>query len=77
MTHPISPICRGCVHLHDQRQVGIRCDAFPDGIPTPILTNERDHREPYRGDHGIQFDPRTPADATYADSLFPRANAVR
>jgi hypothetical protein len=34
------------------------CDAFPDGdgIPSEIITNEADHREPFPGDHGIQFD---------------------
>lgn len=32
------------------------CDAFPHGIPESILDGEEDHREPVRGDHGIQYE---------------------
>lgn len=31
------------------------CDAFPDGIPPEIWTNNADHREPYEGDHGLRW----------------------
>lgn len=34
------------------------CDAFPRGIPVAISLQKRDHREPYKGDHGIRFHPR-------------------
>ena len=31
------------------------CTAFPDGIPDSIWHNQVDHRKPYSGDHGEQF----------------------
>jgi hypothetical protein len=35
------------------------CEAFPRGIPRPIRDDRFDHRNPYRGDHGIQWEPWT------------------
>jgi hypothetical protein len=32
-----------------------KCAAFPDGIPQEIITMRFDHREPFEGDHGIQW----------------------
>jgi hypothetical protein len=68
MTTPAPPICDGCVH----RIPGdfARCAAFPEGIPDAIIFSEVDHREPYEGDHGIQFEPKTEADAVYARELM-------
>jgi len=34
------------------------CKAFPKGIPQAILMNQKDHRNPIDGDHGIQFERR-------------------
>jgi hypothetical protein len=61
--------CSTCVHLLGMREVedgeeGLEtdvipyCEAFPLGIPDAI-TRGRDHRMPYRGDHGIRFQPIT------------------
>ena len=32
------------------------CPAFPGGIPDEIFSDEISHREPYPGDHDIQFE---------------------
>jgi hypothetical protein len=32
------------------------CEAFPDGIPDAIAEGF-DHSKPYRGDHGIRYEP--------------------
>lgn len=33
------------------------CEAFPLGIPEEIFYGKVEHREPYEGDNGIQFEP--------------------
>ena len=47
-------ICNLCKH---STMKGTTCKAFPNGIPDKILTGEFDHRKPYPGDNGIQFEP--------------------
>lgn len=53
----LGPSCLTCKHLRSLFER--RCDAFPDvfGIPEPILSDEHEHLTPYRGDHGIQYEP--------------------
>lgn len=46
--------CLTCVH----KKAGFLCRAFPDGIPMEIQLGENQHREPYPGDHGIQYERR-------------------
>ena len=59
----VIPICLYCKHFNrDPRSDASVCAAFPDGIPDAILFNRRDHRRPFKGDHGIQFEP-IPGDA--------------
>lgn len=52
----LSPVCAMCKHLRIAK--GRTCDAFPakDSIPDPIWLGEDNHRTPYNGDHGIQFE---------------------
>jgi hypothetical protein len=54
----IIPQCFRCIHLDESTPGKMRCPAFPGAeIPMAIRTNSHDHREPYRGDHGIRFEP--------------------
>jgi hypothetical protein len=56
------PQCFTCIHVYRHNPRGVfTCDAFPAGIPQPILTGDADHTQPYEGDQGIRYqrDPAT------------------
>ncbi len=46
--------CRWCKRL----TATMKCEAFPEQIPEPILLGEHDHRKPYPGDNGLRYVPR-------------------
>jgi hypothetical protein len=51
-------MCWHCKRRHPRDgRWGIRCDAFPDGIPDEIIESNFDHRRPHPGDHGLLFEP--------------------
>lgn len=62
----IIPQCVDCLHLNRDTKPPT-CTAFPNGIPETILVNEVDHREPVRGDHGIQFVALAGRESIFAD----------
>ncbi len=55
MTYP-APICFDCKHFSNE--FGLKCQAFPKGIPDEILQGENDHTTPLP-DQGndIVFEP--------------------
>lgn len=48
-----TPLCAICKHYNSD----LKCLAFPDGIPWDILVEQHNHRKPYIGDCGVQFEP--------------------
>ena len=57
-----APICVECVHFGkgqaEEEGTGLTCAAFPKGIPDELLFGDHDHRHPFEGDSGIQFEAK-------------------
>lgn len=53
----VVPVCVYCKHFNAKRIDRETCTAFPDGIPSVILTGRNKHMVPMEGDHGIMFTP--------------------
>lgn len=52
--------CLECKHFlgSTKGRLGLRCEAFPDGIPDGVAAGVIDHTKPIKGDHGIRFEKR-------------------
>ena len=37
----------------------LQCKAFPDGVPREIYSGANDHKKPFPGDNGIQWEKYT------------------
>lgn len=72
----LPPICVDCTRLHKPKfgTWGQRCDAFPDGIPDDIIRSAADHRDPYPGDRGLQFEAKSEAAARDAARIIKMAH---
>lgn len=73
MTSYIRPfLCTYCKHLHrfTDDPLKLTCEAFPDGIPGEVLSNQADHRAPIDGDHGITFDQLRPTLIPPVEDMF-------
>jgi hypothetical protein len=66
---PTGGICHLCKHLDRNASVGMRCTAFPYGIPFTIRAGVFDHRNPHPADGGTQFEP--------TEEAAPEASAWR
>lgn len=50
------PVCLDCKHLVSI-EGNPKCKAFPEEIPEEIWMGGNNHKKPFPGDHGIQFEP--------------------
>jgi hypothetical protein len=48
-------VCCICKHINEDE---VSCKAFPLVIPRDILMARVGHDKPYKGDNGIQFEPK-------------------
>ena len=62
MQLPESAPCIVCKWLTALPAGKVTCKAFPNGgIPKEIIYGLNDHKKPFKGDNGIQFERRTEA----------------
>jgi hypothetical protein len=60
--------CLYCRHLDQATRT--TCRAFPRGIPDAFMANAADHRQPWRGDRGVRFEPRPDVEGEITERLY-------
>ena len=65
--------CMSCEHFRGPTIGGLMCLAYIFGIPDEILTGKVDHRQPYIGDHGVQYQEA----ANWQEYLAEAAEIIR
>ncbi len=49
-------LCPECKYFIDNKK--FTCKAFPKGIPDVIVFGKFNHKKPFKGDNGIQFEQK-------------------
>ena len=53
----LNMISRTCIFCRHENLGRLKtCAAFPDEVPDEIWYGQNNHKKPYPGDHGIQFE---------------------
>ena len=60
-TEKPTAICDKCRHYYGD----LRCEAFPEKVPTEIKLGYVSHIRPYAGDQGIRFEPIDPREGKH------------
>jgi len=47
-----------CYHCTRFDLAKLTCEAFPERVPREILLGQHDHKTPFAGDGGLQFNPK-------------------
>lgn len=63
------PSCNNCKHWHG----GLVCDAYPQGIPWPIMAGDIAHLKPLPDDHGLQWERQDATAKPIQDTTRPNA----
>ena len=69
-------MCSACVHYREDDDGQPYCDAFGGPPPDEILMDGYDHRQPYPGDNGVQFEPTGPVDVEWLESFEGQERGV-
>lgn len=76
MTTGPAPLCLSGIHLTGDPVRFWTCSAFPGDIPVEMTSFEVDHRLPYDGDHGIQFEPQPELGESERVALYRMLNSL-
>ena len=70
-----SDVCNYCTNFISNNVASPilrKCRAFPEGIPREIWRGDNDHDEPFKGDHGIQFEFAEPLETEKEVGRIPK-----